>query len=151
GTVELENTLTLDYRQPGDHNFKQAAMENELEWQPLEKLALRLKGAYFYEDSAEHTGLRFDEAGFETQYYFTNPNTDLVGISVIGSILSGDNSIDSENFLVIQKDFEKWIVAYNFGVTIEVDNSYGHHTGGRDTTVALVNQAGIEYQFTRTI
>ena len=153
GLVESENTFTLDHKTHPDHGFSQYSMENELEWGVNENFTLRVKGAYFYVDSKDETGLKFDQAGIEAQYYFSNPNTDSIGISVIGSVLSGDNSLATEDFLVIQKDFQKWIVAYNLGVAVNVDNVYKHHSApgaGRETEVSLINQAGVLYCFTPT-
>ncbi len=148
GQLESENTFTLDHKTPQDHGFNQYSMENELEYGVSYDLTLRVKGAYFYVDSKEETGLKFDSAGVEAQYYFSNPNTDAVGVSVIGSLLSGDNSISSENFLVVQKDTKNWIFAYNLGLTIDVDNSFGHEHGGRETDVSIVNQGGVMYCLT---
>src|SRR4029077_14054329 len=51
GQLDLENALESDFHPHDDTGFKQFSLENELEYQYDEKLALRVKAAYFYEDS----------------------------------------------------------------------------------------------------
>src|SRR5438270_319528 len=77
-------------------------------------------------DSADFRGLHFGDGGVEAQYYFTNPSTDPLGISIIVSArFSERGGFSTEDFLVLQKDFgSKWIVAYNLGFVTEVENFY---------------------------
>src|SRR5580765_7372262 len=84
-SLELENTFELDFHTREDSSFKQISAEHELEYQMTENFQIRVKGSYFYEDSKENTGLHFDSAGIEGQYYFSNSNTDPLGVSVIVS------------------------------------------------------------------
>ena len=122
-------------------------MEHEVEYGFSEQLTLRVKGSYVYTDSHDFKGLHFDAGGVEGQYFFTNPNTDPLGISVIGSALITEREgFASEDFLVLQKDFDKFIVGYNLGFVTEVDNAFGG--GSKETTGTLVNALGAEYSLT---
>src|SRR4051812_42264498 len=144
GTVELENTFETFWHSRDDHDQKSFSLEHELEFQPTEKLSLRLKGAYVYEENADFTGLHFDDGGVEFQYYFTNPNTDPIGVSVIGAALAGERGFGAfEAFLVLQKDWDKFTLTYNLGAVTEIDHLYGG--GSRETTGTLVNSLGGVY------
>jgi len=144
GTVELENTFETFFHSKDEKGFKTFSMEHELEFQPTDKLALRVKGSYAYENTVDFTGLHFDEAAVEGQYYFTNPNIDPIGVSVIGAVGVGERGFGSfEAFLVLQKDWDKFTLTYNLGVVTEVEHLYGG--GSRETSGTLVNALGGVY------
>src|SRR3954468_4624051 len=150
GQLELENTLTYSFHTPADHGFSQWAMENELEYGLGEKFTLRAKGSYFYEHSDDNTGMHFDAAGVEAQYFFSNPNTDAIGLSLIGSVEFGERSAAAEAIFVVQKDFAKWIVAYNLGVSVDIDNVFDAGAGV-NYSGTITNAIGATYQLTPTI
>jgi len=79
GQLELENTFELTFHPREEHSFKELVGEHELEYGLAQDFTLRVKGSYVYTDSHDFTGLHFDAAGVEGQYYFTNPNTDPIG------------------------------------------------------------------------
>lgn len=143
GQVEYENTFTISHKIPGDSRYTQYANEHEIEYGASENLTLRGKGAWYYEHTGDGSGTHFDSAGVEAQYFFTDPNTDAVGISVIGSALFGEKTFSSENFFVVQKDFDRWIVGYNLGLIVDVDG-FGH--GEQTTTPTIRNAAGALYE-----
>jgi hypothetical protein len=150
GQLELENTLTYAFHTPADHGFSQWSMENELEYGAGEKFTLRAKGSYFYEHSDDNTGLHFDAAGVEGQYFVSNANTDAIGVSLIGSVEFGERSAELEAIFVMQKDFAKWIVAYNLGVSAEIENVFDAGAGV-DFSGTITNALGATYQLTNTI
>jgi hypothetical protein len=150
GQLELENTLSTSFRTNEDHSFRNFAIENELEYGLNEHFTARVKAAYFYQDSHEFTGMHFDDAGVEGQYFFTNPNIDDVGISVIGAVSAGERTITLESFAVVQKDLKDWILAYNLGIAAEFDGAF-HAGDGVETTVTITNAIGAVYLFTPTL
>src|SRR4051794_5498834 len=114
GQFELETTFETNWHTQEDHGFREFALENELEYGFNQQFTLRAKIANVYEDSQDFEGLHFDAAGIEAQYYFTDPNTSSLGVSVIGSAEVGERGLFAgEAFLVLQKDFERFIFAYN--------------------------------------
>jgi hypothetical protein len=149
GQLELENTLTFATRSRNEHGFSETALENELEYGLADTFTLRLKGTTVYTSSAEKDGLHFDAGGIEGQYYFSNPNVDKVGVSAIVSVEFGEDTFTNEDFLVIQKDWEKWTVAYNLGVAIDVEPVWG--SSDKETAVTLINSLGAVYNLTPQI
>jgi hypothetical protein len=151
GQLELENTFELNFHTREDSGFKELAVEHELEYQFTEQFNLRIKGAYVYEDSKENTGLHFDAAGVEAQYYFTNSNVDPLGISVIVAAEAGEQTLNFESFLVLQKDWAKWAVTYNIGLATEIDGVFTDHGGGTTTTGTITNALGAVYNVSNTV
>jgi len=150
GQLELESTFESDFHTHDDSGFKQFSMENELEYQLTEQLALRVKAAYFYEDSAENTGMHFDAAGVEAQYFFTNSNTDPLGISVIVAAEAGEQTLNFEGFLVLQRDWSRFTATYNLGLATEIEGVFTDQ-GSTDTTGTLTNAFGAVYNLTPTL
>jgi hypothetical protein len=148
--LELENTFEFTFHTREDSSFKQIAVEHELEYQLTEQFELRVKGAYFYENSAETSGMHFDSAGVEGQYYFTNSNIDPLGVSVIVAAEAGEQTINFESFLVLQKDFEHFTVTYNLELASETSGVFTNH-GITDTTGTLTNALGAVYNLTNTV
>ena len=144
--LELENTFTYGFHTPTEHAFGDLNIENELEYGLSERFTFRVKGSYDYISSAETTGMKFDAVAVEGQYFFTNPNTDKLGLSLLGAIESGDNSYGAEAIFIAQKDFDKWVIAYNLGVNVAVDNAY--RGGPTDTSLSLTNALGAAYEIT---
>jgi hypothetical protein len=148
--LELENTFESDFHTHDDSGFKQFSLENELEYQVNEQFNLRVKAAYFYEDSDENTGMHFDAAGIEAQYYFTNSNVDPLGVSVIVAAEAGEQTLNFESFLVLQKDWDHWTATYNLGLATEIDGVFTD-SGSTDTTGTLTNALGAVYNLTPTV
>src|SRR5439155_10202811 len=138
GQVELENTFEFDFHTRADSSFKQLNVEHELEWGVTDNFDLRVKGSYFYEDSADLTALHFDAAGVEGQFYFTNPSIDPLGISVLAAAEAGERSLALETVLVVQKDWEKWVATYNLGLATEIEGIFTDG-GSSETTGTITN------------
>ena len=147
---ELENTFELDFHTGDDSGFKSISAEHELEYQFTENFELRLKGAYFYEDSRENSGLHFDAAGVEGQYYFTNSNIDALGVSLIAAAEAGEQNLAFKTVLVLQKDWAKWTATYNLGLETEIEGVFSSH-GGSTTTGTLSNALGVTYSLSHTV
>src|SRR5205814_8631714 len=140
GVLELENTLTIGYHTPAEHNFQNYAFENELEYGVADNFTLRLKGEYFYQDSRDGTGLHFDGAGVEAQYFFTNPAIDPIGISLLGAFSVGESHLSYEGFLVMQKDWDKWTAGYELGISTDIDDIFNDNSSST-TTGTITNAA----------
>ncbi len=145
GILELENTFSIDHNLAFDHGFTQYSLENELEYGLTDNFTVRAKLAYNYVSATQQTDeMSFDAFGIETQYYFTNPNVDSVGYSLITAVETGENSLTGVAIFVAQKDWDKWIGAVNLGAELGVDNTY--HSGDKETALALTAAAGLAYK-----
>jgi hypothetical protein len=145
GQLELENTVEADFSPRSDSRAKSFGVEHELEYGLLENFTLRLKGSYVYEDSSQREGLRFDSFGVEGQLFFSNPNLDPVGLSVIAAVEAGEGSLTLNTIFVAQKDFDKWVVAYNFGLETSIDNVFRGAGQATATSGTLTNAFALAY------
>lgn len=144
GQFEFENTTEYNWHTRNDTSSKELAVEHELEYGVSDHLTLRIAGSYVYEDSSEGSSTHFDAGVIEFQYFFTNPNTDPIGVSIIGAAeVQEREGAGFEGFLVLQKDTDNWTFTYNLGVVTDVENFFRGHD--RATEGTLVNAFGLIY------
>jgi hypothetical protein len=100
-----------------------------------------------YEDSEEHTGTRFGSVDLETIFYVSNPVTDPVGIGLYNEIKVGEDELEFEQKLLVQKDVGKWIFLYNLVVETEIE---GVFKGDEEDEVegVLGHTFGVSYAIT---
>jgi hypothetical protein len=144
GQWELEISQDVFWHPKEDHNAKEFGTEFELERGITDKLALHVSAELSYQDNAEKEGLSFEQLAIGGQYIFASPATEPLGVGLIGEVGVGERgNMSGYLFLALQKDTDKWILAYNLGATLEVENAIGG--GERETAGTLVNAAGAEY------
>jgi hypothetical protein len=148
GQWELEIGQDVFWHPKEDHNAKEFGTEFELERGITDKLALSVFAEVSYQDNADREGLSFEQGGIGGQYIFASPATEPLGIGLLGEIGLGERgNMSGQLFLALQKDTDKWILAYNIGLTAEIESAIGG--GPRETVGTLVNAAGAEYAFTK--
>jgi len=100
-----------------------------------------------YQDNADKEGLSFEQIAIGGQYIFASPATEPLGVGLLGEIGFGERgNMSGKLFLAVQKDTDKWILAYNIGLTADIESAIGG--GPRETSGTLVNAAGAEYALT---
>jgi hypothetical protein len=122
GDVELENWVTWKTRKPDDHGFDQVDFRHELEWGITDKL----QAAIYLADWNYHRGMSAGERGFtysssalELIYNFTNPVADPIGLAAYQEFQVGYRRFEWESKLLAQKNFGRFVVAYN--ATLEAE------------------------------
>jgi hypothetical protein len=122
GDVEIENWITWRTRKPDDRGFNQVDFRHELEFGITEKL----QAAVYLADWNYHRGMSAGERGFtlsgsalELIYNFTNPVADPIGLAAYQEFQTGYRRFESESKLLAQKNFGKFVVAYN--ATLEAE------------------------------
>jgi hypothetical protein len=116
GDVEIENWITWKTRKPDDHAFDRVEFRHELEFGITEKF----QAAIYLADWNYHRGMSAGERGFtldgsavELIYNLSNPVADPIGLAVYQEFQSGYRRFESESKLLAQKNFGKFVVAYN--------------------------------------
>lgn len=122
GDVEVENWITWKTRKSDDRAFDEVDFRHELEFGITE----RLQAAVYLADWNYHRGMSAGERGFtltgsavELIYNFTNPVADPIGFSVYQEFQAGYRRFESESKLLAQKNFGRFVVAYN--ATLEAE------------------------------
>jgi hypothetical protein len=122
GDVEIENWVTWKTRKPDDHGFDQVEFRHELEFGITE----HFQAAVYLADWNYHRGMSAGERGFtlngsalELIYNFTNPVADPIGLAAYQEFKGGYRFFESESKLLAQKNFGRFVVAYN--ATLEAE------------------------------
>jgi hypothetical protein len=122
GDVEIENWVTWKTRKGEDHGFNQVEFRHELEFGITEKF----QAAIYLADWNYHRGMSAGERGFtlsgsavELIYNFTNPVADPIGLAAYQEFQTGYRRFESESKLLAQKNFGRFVVAYN--ATLEAE------------------------------
>jgi hypothetical protein len=122
GDVESENWITWKKSKPDDRAFNQVEFRHELEWGITDKFQAALYLAdwnYHRGTSAGERGFTLDGSALELIYNFTNPVADPIGFSVYQEFQGGYHRFESESKLLAQKNFGRFVAAYN--ATLEAE------------------------------
>src|SRR5947207_7251815 len=122
GDVEIENWITWKTHTPDDRGFDQVEFRHELEFGITE----RFQAAIYLADWNYHQGMSADPRGFrlsgsalELIYNLTNPVADPIGLAAYQEFQGGYHRFESESKLLAQKNFGRFVVAYN--ATLEAE------------------------------
>lgn len=118
GVFELENWVTwqLSRGHKGEsdraHEFD---FRHELEYGVTDRWEVSLYFAdwHILDDADHNRSARYDDAALETIYRLTNPTTDFLGSALYGEIHYGDELLELEGKLLLQKDIGPLVAAYN--------------------------------------
>ena len=117
GELELENWVTWQFHrgrdgEPASHQFD---FRHELEYGITDRLQASLYFADWHIN--DHPGgedrVHYDDAALEVIYRLSNPGTDFIGSAVYGEIRGGPDFFELEGKILLQKNFGKWVAAYN--------------------------------------
>ena len=81
-----------------------------------------------YEDTNEHSGTQFGSIDVEGIFYVSNPVTDPVGLGLYAEVRVGEESLEFENKLLLQKDVGKWVFLYNLVLETEIEGVFSDST-----------------------
>jgi hypothetical protein len=122
GDVEIENWVTWKTRKADDHGFDQVEFRHELEFGITDKFQVALYLAdwnYHHGMSAGEPGFTLNGSAVELIYNFTNPVADPIGLAAYQEFKGGYRFFESESKLLAQKNFGRFVVAYN--ATLEAE------------------------------
>lgn len=114
GEFELENWVTGQFRKSADHGFAEADFRHEVEFGVVENLQASVYVAdWSYVSSKTREGLIFSDTALELIYQILNPEKAPIGLAVYEEIEGGNDRFGSETKLIVQKNFERVVLAYN--------------------------------------
>jgi len=117
GELELENWVTwkLQRGRDGAANTHEFDFRHEFEYGITDRLQASLYLADWHIN--DHPGgddrVHYDGAALEVIYRLSSPVTDFLGTAVYGEIRGGPDLVELEGKFLLQKNFGKWITAYN--------------------------------------
>lgn len=111
GSVEMENWIT--WKRGSDPRFDQIDIRHEFEFGVTDKFQLSLYVADWNYHSPDNEGFTFSDVAVEAIYNLSNPVIDPVGLSIYQEIRAGDRLVEWESKVIAQKNYGRWIFAYN--------------------------------------
>lgn len=150
GEVEIENWVTWKTQREGGSRGNTFDFRHEIEfgltdrlqlgvyvadWRVLDKVAGGEDGAHaVYQDSA-----------VELIYNLTNPVTDFLGSAVYAELKLGDQKLEVEGKVILQKNFGPFVLAYNATLEAEWEGErFGYFNERKGT---FEQTLGVSYQF----
>jgi hypothetical protein len=113
GSVETENWATWS-RTSDPARSHELAFRHEFEFGITDKFQASVYLAdWFYGRDAGHPEFTYSDSAIELIYNVTSPVADPIGLSVYEEVKAGDRVLELETKLIAQKNFGRWIVAYN--------------------------------------
>jgi hypothetical protein len=113
GSVEMENWLTWG-RTTNLERSDQIDFRHEFEFGITDKFQASIYVAdWNYFRSANDSSLTYSDSAVELIYNFTNPVIDPVGLSIYQEYQAGRRFFEWESKLIAQKNYGRWILAYN--------------------------------------
>jgi hypothetical protein len=121
GNWEYEQWVT--WQQNGDENVYQFRHEFEFGVADNFDLAVYLPN-WRYEDTDARDGTHFDSVSVEGVVYFMNPVTDFIGLGLYNEVAVGEEELEFETKLLVQKDIGNWVLAYNLVLETELEGVF---------------------------
>jgi hypothetical protein len=111
GSVEMENWIT--WKHGSDPRFDQVDFRHEFEFGVTDRLQLSVYVTDWNYHSPDQEGFTLSDAALEAIYNLSNPVIDPVGLSIYQEVRAGDRLVEWESKLIAQKNYGRWIFAYN--------------------------------------
>ena len=126
GAREYETWVTWKTDKASDPDFDRFDIRHEFEFGITDRFQLAFYLAdWRYEESSSESGkAEFRNVAVEAIYGFSDPTTDLIGSAVYGEVKLGDDFVELESKLLLQKNFGPWAWVYNIGAEVEWEDSY---------------------------
>ncbi len=145
GAWEYEQWVTWKTDKDIDSKFDRFELRHELEWGVTDNLQAAIYLAdWRYQDGRSVTddGAEIRNSALELIYTLSDPIEDELGSAIYGELKLGDEIIELESKLILQKNIGKWVLAWNGIAAVEWE---GEHY---DEDKAELGQAmGASYQF----
>ena len=114
GAVEVENWVTWKQTRNAEGKVDRFDFRHELEFGVTDRFQVGLYLAdWTYSPDDTEKKARYEHSGVELIYALTNPTTDWLGSAVYLEVLGGDEVLEVEGKLLLQKNFGPITVAYN--------------------------------------
>ena len=146
GALWYEQTTTFNFRTKEQHDTKEVDVEHEFEYGLTDEIDIKLAPSWHWSDTPGERGFEYDGIKLEGFYYCLNPNIEPLGVGLFANVNFGQRGLETEQGVVLQKDFDKWVLAYNLIFTTTADNLYDNDSQNPGTTTgAISNNFGAAY------
>ncbi|NOU35471.1 MAG: hypothetical protein HOO88_01655 [Kiritimatiellaceae bacterium] len=119
GVWEYEQHLNWKtHKHDTDSSFDRLDIRHEIEYGLTDRLQTALYFDWRYQDgeSVERDRARFRDVAWETIYQLTDPDQEAFGSALYGEVKLGDEIIETEGKLLLQKNIGDWALVWNGSV-----------------------------------
>ena len=125
GDWEYEQWVTWEKHKEDETGYDSVEFRHEFEFGLADNFDLAFYlPTWSYEDSEEHTGTQFGSIDVEGIVYLSNPVTDFLGVGLYAEVKVGEDELEFENKLLLQKDVGKWVFLYNLVLETEIEGIF---------------------------
>lgn len=145
GLLELENWVTWERTSNSpDDDSNDLEFRHELEYGLTDRFQVSLYFDWSLLDDAEKDHhVRFHDVALEGKLNLSNPVTDLVGSALYGEVKVGNDLVELEGKVLLQKNIGRWMIAYNAILEAEWEGE-----GLDEETGEFAQSIGISYEVT---
>ena len=121
GVVEYEQWITWKTHKDADPDFDRIDFRHELEFGVTDRfqVALYLSDWRYQNGDSVANGAQWRDAAIEVIYNLTDPVTEPFGLALYGELKLGDELVELEGKLIVQKDIGQWVLAWNGTIEAE--------------------------------
>lgn len=142
GSIDTENWVTFEARKPDDHGFREVSFRHEIEFGVTEHLQASVYLAdWAYERDGGVSETAYSDSAIELLYNFTNPVADPIGLAFYQEYKVGRRLFEWESKVIAQKNFGRFVVAYNATLEAEWEGE-----GLSERNGEFQQSAGISYE-----
>lgn len=125
GEWEYEQWVTWRKHKEDETGYDRIDFRHEFEFGLADNFDLAVYlPSWRYEDSEEASGTQFDSIDVEGVVYLSNPVTNAIGVGLYGEVKIGEESLEFEQKLLLQKDLGNWVFLYNLVAETEIEGIF---------------------------
>ncbi len=113
GEVEYEQWITWKTDKEAEPGFNRIDFRHELEFGVTDNLQLALYVSDWRYQDGDNGGAQWRDVAVEVIYSLLDPVADPIGLALYGELKVGDEFLELEGKLILQKEFGKWVLAWN--------------------------------------
>ena len=145
GTVEYEQWVTWKTDKDSDPKYDRFDFRHEIEFGITDNFQVAIYVAdWRYQDgrSVANNGAEVRNSAIELIYSLSDPIEDNLGLALYGELQFGDEKLEIEGKLIVQKNIGKWVLAWNGIAEAEWEGERYDEDKGK-----LAQVFGASYQF----
>lgn len=132
GEVEYEQWVTWKTDKASDDSYREIKLRHEIEWGATDQLQLALYlPDWRYKQSNDVARTQFRDIAMEAIYQLTAPGEDQWGSALYGEIKIGDELMEIEGKLLLQRDLGQWTFVYNLVFEAEWEGQHYDQDKGK--------------------
>lgn len=149
GAWEYEQWITWKTHKDSDPDFDRFDFRHEIEYGVTDRFQLALYADWRYQDGAsvDDDGADWRDIAVEAIYRLMDPTADKFGLAIYGEVKVGDELFELEGKLLLQKNVDNVVFAYNAIIEAEWEGpGYDEEKKGK-----FEQAAGVSYQINPSI